>query len=57
VIYETWRGDEQDFAKNEMPRSYRRRYEEAVPKLLTKPREIEKDWKLLYAVDRGTSFR
>ena len=56
VIYETWLGTAEDFLKFEMPRPYRQRYEKAVSGVLAKPREIEQDWKLLYAADRGSRF-
>jgi quinol monooxygenase YgiN len=53
VIYETWSGTAEDFRRVEIPRPYRQEYEKAVPDLLAKPREIEQDLKLVYAVDRG----
>jgi tRNA(Ile2) C34 agmatinyltransferase TiaS len=56
VIYETWLGTAEDFLKVEMPRAYRQEYEKAVPGVLAKPREIERDWKLVYAADRGSRF-
>ena len=56
VIYETWQGTAEDFVKNEMPRPYREDYEAAVQGLLTKPREIERNWHLLYAADRGNRY-
>lgn len=57
VIYETWLGTAEDFLKVEMPRPYRQQYEKAVAGVLAKPREIERDWKLLYAADRGSALR
>jgi quinol monooxygenase YgiN len=57
VIYETWLGTVEDFLKVEMPRPYRQEYEKAVPGMLARPREIERDWKLVYAADRGGRFR
>lgn len=56
VIYETWLGTADHFLKNEMPRPYRQGYEAAVPGLLTKPRDVERNWNLLYAADRGSSY-
>jgi quinol monooxygenase YgiN len=56
VIYETWLGTAEDFLKVEMPRAYRQEYEKAVPGVLEKPREIERDWKLVYSADRGSRF-
>jgi quinol monooxygenase YgiN len=57
VIYETWWGTAEEFSRVEAGRDYRVRYEAAVPELLAAPREIERHWELLYAVDRGTNFR
>ena len=57
VICETWRGSAEDFLKNETPRPYRQEYEAAVSGLLTKPRDVERNWNLLYAADRGSSYR
>jgi quinol monooxygenase YgiN len=49
VIYETWLGTPEEFLKIEMPRPYRQEYEAAVQGVLAKPREVERNWKLLYA--------
>jgi quinol monooxygenase YgiN len=56
VIYETWLGTAEEFQTVEMPRPYRQEYEAAVAGVLAKPREVERNWKLLYAADRGSCF-
>ena len=57
TIYETWLGTAEEFLAVEMPRPYRQEYEAAVESVLTRPREVERNWKLRYAADRGTAFR
>jgi quinol monooxygenase YgiN len=57
MIYETWLGTPDEFSKTEMPRSYRQQYETAVQEVLARPRIVERDWKLLYAADRGSRYR
>ena len=56
AIYETWLGTAEEFQAVEMPRPYRQDYEAAVTGVLAKPREVEWNWKLLYAADRGSRF-
>jgi len=57
TIYETWLGTVEEFLAAEMPRPYRQEYEVAVESVLARPREVERNWKLRYAADRGTAFR
>jgi quinol monooxygenase YgiN len=52
AIYETWWGTEEEFRTVQMNRPYRRRYEESVPKLLARPRDIQTNWKLVRILQR-----
>jgi quinol monooxygenase YgiN len=52
VIYETWYGNEAEFRATQLERPYRRPYEEHLPAILAKPREVEYNWKLLQRVAR-----
>jgi quinol monooxygenase YgiN len=57
TIYETWLGTPEEFLAVEIPRPYRQEYEAAVGSVLAKSREMERNWKLRYAADRGSAFR
>jgi quinol monooxygenase YgiN len=47
VIFETWRGTEEEVRNVQMKRPYRLSYEESLPELLAKPREVQLNWRLL----------
>ncbi len=49
ALYETWSGTREEFLSVEMKQPYRRDYEDSLPRLLAKPREVQFNWRLLRA--------
>jgi quinol monooxygenase YgiN len=49
ALYETWSGTKEDFMNSEMKSPYRSEYEDSLPRLLAKPREIRANWRILDA--------
>ncbi len=47
ILYETWIGTKEEFFTVQMGRSYRKRYEEKLPLLLSRPHESQFNWRLV----------
>lgn len=47
VLYETWNCSKEYFLEVEMKRPYREVYERILPSLVTAPREMQMDWRLV----------
>ena len=47
VLYETWNCSKEYFLEIEMKRPYREVYERILPRLVTTPRQMQMDWRLV----------